>query len=44
MSKRFNGFAVFINNVLTNGDNRGFIQGFTNDGNELINPMKIDKE
>jgi hypothetical protein len=44
MAKRFNGFALFINNVLTNGDHRGFIQGFINDGTELINPMKINKE
>jgi len=44
MTKRFNGFAIFINNVLTQSDDIGYIQGFVNDGEELINPMKIDPE
>ena len=42
MTKRFNGFAIFINNVLTNGDNNGYIQGFYNEnGEDFINPTEL---
>ena len=42
--KRFKGFAIYLNTILqapTPGYN--FIQGYVNDGEKLVNPMKVDK-
>ena len=44
-SKKYDGFGLYLNSVLfgkTPGMN--YIQGFVNDGEKLVNPMKIDEE
>ena len=46
-SKQYKGLGVFLNSVLQmdkDGQRYNYLQGFVNDGNQLINPMKIKNE
>lgn len=44
-SKKYDGMGVYLNTIL-NGKTPGqnYIQGFVNDGEKLVNPMKVDPE